>query len=269
MTELEVKIAPEELGHIGPVEVTNAMFTTVTISVILVVFAVIVRRKLKLVPGRLQLIVEIMVNMMLDQMTKAFGSEKKARKVFPLFFTIFIFLIFANYFTIIPFVESLMVEGHVDIFSKPTAHYSLTIALAIIMLGTSHIMAIMISPTKYLGAFIKIGPLMKSRSFKDAGLAMIDIFLGFMEIIGEIAKLISVATRLFGNLLAGTVVIGIITALSFYTQFIAPLPFIALELLVGIVQAFVFVTLGILFMSGLANAVEGHGHSQTETPAKA
>lgn len=264
-----MKIAPEEIGHIGPIEVTNAMFSTITITVLLIAFALIVRHKLKLVPGRLQLIVEIAVNTMMDQMTKAFGSEKKARKVFPLLFTIFIFLIFANYFTVIPFVESIITKDHVDIFSKPTAHYSLTIALAVIMLGASHIMAFIGSPLRYIGAFIKIGPLLKARSFQAAGLAMIDLFLGLMEIIGEFAKLISVATRLFGNLLAGTVIISIITALSFYTQFIAPLPFIALELLVGIVQAFVFTTLGTLFMSGLANAVEGHGHGQSETPAKA
>ncbi len=260
MAKLEVSLAPESLGHIGPVEVTNAMFSTFTVTFLLIILAIIVRKKLNLIPGRLQLIIEMLVNLILDKMTMVFGSEEKARKMFPLIFSIFIFLIFTNYFTLIPFIESIVTEDGVHLFHKPSSHYSLTISLALIMIVTSHVLAILISPIKWAGNFIKIGPLLKSRSPKDIGIAFIELFLGIIETIGEIAKLISLSTRLFGNMLAGGIIIAIISALSFYTQFLAPLPFLALELLTGIVQAFVFTILGILFIGRMSKAVEVNSH---------
>lgn len=268
MANLEVSLAPPTIGHIGPIAVTNTMFSALTISFILIVLALILRRKLNIVPGRLQVIIELLVNFIMSKMTMIFGSEEKARKYFPLLFTIFIFLLFSNYFTLIPFVESVIIGDGIHLFTTPTAHYSLTITLAVIMIVTSHVMALMVSPLRHIGNFIKIGPLIKgikNKSGQEIGMAFIDIFLGFMDIIGEIAKLISVSTRLFGNMFAGGVIIGVISAISFYTQFVAPLPFIILGLLTGFVQAFVFTMLGMIFISSLTGAVEP---AQVQEPIK-
>lgn len=252
MSNIDVKLYPPAIGHIGPIEVTNAMFTSLTVSVLLIIFALIVRRKLSLNPGRLQIFVEMMVNLILSKMTMAFGSEKRARKFFPLIFTIFIFLIFANYFTLIPFIETILINNDgTHLFTTATAHYSQTIALGIFMLGASHIIAFINSPLRHIGTFIKLGPLFKARSIGAFGMAIIEIFLGLLDIVGEIAKLISISTRLFGNLLAGGVIVGIVSGLTIYTNFVAPLPFIVLGLISGFVQAFVFSMLGTLFVSSL------------------
>ena len=218
MANLDVSLAPPVIGKIGPLAITNAMVSTLTVSALLIIFAIIVRRRLNVVPGRLQVLVEMLVGFIMGKMTMIFGNEEKARKYFPLLFTIFIFLIFSNYFTLIPFIESIIIGEDIHLFTTPTSHYSLTITLALVMIGTSHIMAFMVSPLRHIGNFIKLEPFLKgikNRSGQEIGMAFIDIFLGFMDIVGEIAKLISVSTRLFGNMFAGGVIIGVISAISF------------------------------------------------------
>ncbi len=254
----EITLAPGVIGQIGPVSVTNAMVSTFVVSGLLIIFAFIVRRKLSLKPGRLQMFFEILFNLILDKMVIIFGDEKRARKVFPIIFTIFLFIIFANYFTLLPIVESVVTGDGTHVLTTPTAHYSLTIALAILMVGAAHIISISISPLRYIGSFIKLAPVwkaIKNLSPSQFAMSLIDVFLGFMDIIGEVAKLISVSTRLFGNMFAGGVIITIVSSLSVYTQFAAPLPFMVLGLLTGFVQAFVFSMLGIIFIGGLVGNV--------------
>lgn len=250
MAAISVKLYPDAIGHIGPVEITNTMFSAFTVSLLLIVFALVIRKNLSVKPGRLQMLFEMMVDLILSKMTLAFGSEKRARKYFPFIFTVFLYLIFANYFTLIPFIDTIRIDG-VPLFVTPTSHYSQTIALALFILGGSHLISFMISPFRHIGSFIKLGPLFRARSISQFGMAFIDIFLGMLDTVGEFAKLISMSTRLFGNLLAGGVIIGIVSGLSFFTQFVAPLPFIVLGLLGGFVQAFVFSMLGLLFMASL------------------
>lgn len=254
-----IKLAPDVLGQIGPISITSSMVSVFTVSAIMIILALILRRKLSLKPGRAQMILEMMVNLILDSMTRAFDSEKRARKFFPLMFTIFTFLIFSNYFGLIPLLDSIVIGDGVKVFSTPTAHYSLTITLALIMIGAASIFSFILSPLGYIGNFIRVKPLwegLKELSPGKISMSFIDIFLGCMDIIGEIAKIISISTRLFGNMFAGGVIILIVSNLSAYTQFVVPLPFSVLGLITGIVQAFVFATLGILFISGLANSVK-------------
>ncbi len=264
MSEINVSLAPPVIGNIGPVQVTNAMFSAITVSLILIIFSIIVRRKLSMKPGRIQIIVEMLVTLILSKMTMAFGSEERAKKFFPLIFTVFIFILFANYFTLIPFIETIMTEDGVSIFTTATAHYSQTIALGLFVLGISHIIAFFTSPLRHIGAFIKLGPLFKARSLADFGMAIIEIFLGLLDIVGEFAKIISMTTRLFGNLLAGGVIVGIISSLTFATKFGAPIFFIVLGLLSGFVQAFVFSMLGLLFVSSLQLTVKPNEEAEAQ-----
>jgi F-type H+-transporting ATPase subunit a len=88
------------------------------------------------------------------------------------------------------------------------------------------------------------------------GIKVIDIFIGILEFISEIAKIISFTFRLFGNVFAGMVLLFVMT---FLVPFIVPLPFYGLEVFVGFMQAFVFAFLTLIFMS---MAVVGHGHDE-------
>jgi F-type H+-transporting ATPase subunit a len=120
----------------------------------------------------------------------------------------------------------------------------------------AHVLALMKSPLRHIGNFIKIDAFFKIRKLKDIPQAFLDFFLGLLDIIGEVAKLVSISTRLFGNMFAGEVVVGIIAGLMFATQFVIPIPFIALGILAGFVQAFVFALLGTIYLASALQGVE-------------
>ena len=94
------------------------------------------------------------------------------------------------------------------------------------------------------------------KSFADLPNVLLQLFLGVLNIIGELAKVISLSARLFGNIFAGEVMVGVIAGLSFYTMFFVPIPFIFLSIFSGIVQAFVFSYLSLSFMSDIIKSVE-------------
>ncbi len=251
----EVHIAPQTILEIGPFAISNAMIATFTCSLILVAFALLVRRGAGVKPTRLQVGFEMIVEYILNQMTVAFRSETRARKFFPLIMTILLLLIVANQFMLLPFVESVVTADGISLFRSPASHYALPISLTIIVLLLAHVLAFFSHPIRHIGNFIKIDVFFKMKSIKDLPMAMIDFFLGLLDIIGEVAKLISLATRLFGNMFAGGIIVMIISGLMFYTQFFVPIPFLVLGILSGFVQAFVFAMLSILFISSTTNAV--------------
>ncbi len=248
----EISVAPEVLWEIGPFEISDTAFTAMTVSVILIVLAILVRTRMSLIPGRLQLMFEMVIEYFLNQLTLSTGSEKRARKLLPFIASLFLLLVVANQFLLIPFVGSVM-WGEAHLFKGPSAHYSLPIAMALMGLGMSHVIAFATHPLRYSGHFVKLGVFLKVRSFKDFFMAFIEFFIGLMETVGELAKFISLSTRLFGNLFAGEVVVAIISGLFFATQFLVPIPFMMLEILAGLVQAFVFTTLSMIFMSSTLN----------------
>lgn len=252
----EIKVAPDVLFQIGPFPITNTVLTMFTVSIGLVILAFFVRKNAGVKPTRAQVAFELVMDYMLDKMTIAFGSEAKARKFFPLIFTIFLVLLVSNQFMMLPFVESIITQDGIQIFRTPASHYSLPIAYALFILATAHIVALSVSPLKHIGNFIKIGPFFKIKSIKELPMAFVDFCLGLLDIVGEFAKLISVSTRLFGNMFSGSVVVVIISALMFLTQFFVPIPFLVLGILSGVVQAFVFAMLCTIYISTTLNAVQ-------------
>lgn len=245
----EISLAPEVVTTLGQLPISNTYIATAATSLILIVFALLVRRGAGVIPSRLQVVLEAMMEFLLDKMISVFGSREQAMKFFPLMFTIFLFLLVANQFSLIPFLQSVVTEEGVTLFRTPTSDYSLPIALTILILLLSNGLALAVSPLRHIGNFIKLDRIFQIRSLKDIPMACLDFFLGFMDIVGEMAKLASLSTRLFGNIFAGEVIILIITGLMVYTQYLVPIPFLALSILAGFVQAFVFVMLSTLFIS--------------------
>lgn len=251
----EINLAPPIIAEIGPFPITNTFISTLATSLIIILLAYFIRKNAGVRPSRAQVLFESIMDYMLDKMIIAFGSREKALKFFPLIFTIFLLLLFANQFTLIPFVESIFIN-ETPLFRNPASHYSLPIVMAVVVLLLAHILAISISPLRHIGNFIKLDVLFKVRSLKELPMALLEVFLGLLDIIGEIAKLISLSTRLFGNLFAGSVIVAIIAGLTTATQFLIPIPFIALGILSGVVQAFVFAMLSTLFISSSINSVK-------------
>lgn len=252
----EINLPAEVVFEIAGYGVSNAMVATWVTTLILIVIALLIRRKAGIIPSRAQVLMETMMEYILDAMTAAFGEREKAEKFFPLIFTLFIFLIIANQFTLIPFVQSIVTEEGVTLLRAPTSHYSLPIALTILVLVLANGLALAISPIRHIGNFLKFGAFFKIKSLKELPMACLDFFLGLMDIIGEVAKLASLSTRLFGNIFAGEVIIAIIAGLMFYTQFLVPIPFLALSVLAGFVQAFVFAILSTMYISSALAGVQ-------------
>ncbi len=251
-----ISVAPEAVTTIGDYTLSNAMLSSFVVFAILAVFMIVLKSRLKLVPSRTQVAMEGLLTFFYSGLVDAYGSERRAQKHLPLILGLFLFIVLANQFTIIPFVQSIILEDGTFFFRNPTAHFSLPIALAIIVFLVSHIIAFTTAPMKHIGNFIRIGMFFKVRSFKDLGNAFLENFLAILDIIGEFAKVVSLAARLFGNVFAGTVMVAVITGLSTYTQFVVPLPFWILSIFSGFIQALVFAILAMSFISGMAKSVE-------------
>jgi F-type H+-transporting ATPase subunit a len=156
--------------------------------------------------------------------------------------TIFIFVILGNWLGILPGVGSIGIneveEGHkvfIPILRSMNADVNMTLALAIISVIATQVFGIAaLGVFKYAGKFL-VNP------FRDP----IGAFVGILELISEIAKLVSFSFRLFGNIFAGEI---LLTVIAFLVPWFAPMPFLVLELFVGFVQALVFALLTLVFM---------------------
>jgi len=252
----EITVAPQAVLNLGGVEVSNAMISSYTALLVLLIFLVVVKRGIRLAPGRLQVAMEGLVLFFHDNLVGAYGSEERARKHLPLIVGLFLFILICNQFTVILFVQSVVTEGGAAFFRAPTSHFALPLAMSLIVAFTSHIIAFITAPLNHIGNYIKIGKFLNVRSFKDFAEALLENFLSILDIIGEFAKVISLAARLFGNVFAGEVMVAVITGLSAYTQFVVPMPFYVLSVFSGLIQALVFSILAMAFISGVAKSVD-------------
>jgi F-type H+-transporting ATPase subunit a len=252
-----ISLTSDVFFNIGPFAITNSLITTFATSILLIFVAFLVRRKAGVVPSKPQIIFESITDFMWDKALTAFnGNEKRAKKFFPLILTIFLFLLFANQFMLIPFAESIVTADGINLFRSPASDYSLPIVLTVFILLLANGLALAMHPIRHIGNFIKIGPFFKIKKLKEIPMAFLDLFLGLLDIVGEMAKLASLSTRLFGNMFAGSIIVLIISSLSFYTQFFVPIPFVVLGILSGVVQAFVFAMLAMLFINQSLSGVD-------------
>ncbi len=249
---LDISVPAHAVFSLGPIPVTNAVIAAFVSSAFLIVFAIIIRLTMRVIPTRAQALVEFVFEYIDEQVTQAFGSKERGREFFPLIMTLLLFIAIANQLSVFPLLFQILVEGK-PLLRLSTSDLSQTLTLGLVVVGLSHVLALALSPLRHIGNYIRIAPLLKVRSFGDLGNAFIELFLGLMDIIGEFAKIVSMSCRLFGNLFAGDVMVAVIVSLSAYTQFIVPIPFLLLGLFSGFVQAFVFTLLSIQFLAGPVN----------------
>ena len=177
------------------------------------------------------------------------------RKFFPLVTTILLFIVVANWMGILPGVGSITIEGMHDghltsppIFRSMNADVNMTLAVALISVIATQVFGVMaLGVMPYAGKFF-VPP------WKDP----IGSFVGILELIAECAKIISFTFRLFGNIFAGEVLLVVI---SFLLPYIAPIPFLGLEIFVGFIQGLVFSLLTLVF---LKMATTAHTHEHVE-----
>ncbi|MCD4694151.1 F0F1 ATP synthase subunit A [bacterium] len=262
---LDISLAPKALFYIAGFPVSNTFFWMVILSILLMIVFIWVARSMKSVPGPLQNILETLIEGSFNFANSITGSEKKTRKMFPFIFTLFIFIVVSNLVVYFPGQSALTIEnagGTIPLFRAIMSDYSLIFVMTISGVIVTQIIAISVhGPFGYIGKFINIKEfknfikLLFKGKFKPSLLAQgfLDLFLGIMDLVGEVSKIISLSFRLFGNIFAGEVIALVVLNLF---PFILPLPFKFLGLLTAVVQAFVFSVLTLIYMT-LASEMEG------------
>lgn len=244
---MHISLIPETLIRIGNFGITNTLLTSWLILISICFFAIAVSVKIRTIPGKIQNVIEASTELFIDFMTTISGSREKAIRFFPIVGSIFILILISNWFGILPGVGSVgfyeIHDGHktfVPYFRSVNSDLNMTLALAFIVVTLSHFIGIIsIGVSKHLGKYI---------TFKSPTA----FFVGGLEFIGEFSKIVSFSFRLFGNIFAGEVLLVIMT---FLVPYIAPIPFLGLEVFVGLVQALIFSVLAMMFLS---SATESH-----------
>ena len=268
----EIKLAPDVIFNIGPLPVTNTLLCTWITIIVLVVLTFFATRRQDLIPRGMQNFAEWAVESLLGLVESVAGKEK-GRKFFPLVATFFIFILFANLLDIFPGVDTI---GWVDLTAIRQAHlapptsiflfgdYSnkivpwlrpattdlnLTIGMALVSVIVTQFFGLsMLGTKRYLGRFFKFT-------------SPINFYVGLLELVSEIARIISLSFRLFGNIFAGTIVLAIFALLL---PVVGGVVFIPFELFVAFLQAFIFALLTLVFLQIATSEEEHQASSERE-----
>ena len=263
----DIKIAPDTLFYIGPFPISNTLLATWFSIAIVMAFGFLAKRNLSLVPRGISNFFEWIFEQILNLCEEVAGPSR-GRKFFPIVCTIFLFVLTSNYLELVPFVESIGtinrpgVQPVLGIFLVSRADsnaimpwvrpaptdLNLTIGLAIISVVVTQIYGFRI-----LGPKLQLG---RYFTLKDGPIGLV---VGVLEAILEVARVISFSFRLFGNIFAGDV---LLLVMAFLIPALGPVPFLLLETLVGLVQAFVFAMLTLVFLTLGTTGHEGGEHHE-------
>ena len=274
-----IKIAPDVIFPIGGFQVTNTLLATwITIVILLAVFFFGTRRR-ALIPSGLQNFLEWAVELLLGLVEGVSGKEK-GRRFFPLVATFFIFIVTCNLLDVFPGVDTIgaidptavardggsqaiggfLLVGKISNalipWLKPaTADLNLTLAMALVsVIVTQGFGFFYLGPGEHVSKYLNFKAL-----FTNFPMGIIDFFVGLLEIVSELGRIISFAFRLFGNIFAGSTVLAVF---AFLLPGVAALIFIPFELFVAFIQAFVFALLTLVFME---LATTSHSHNDNES----
>ncbi len=231
---MAAELVAETLIKIGPFPLTNTILHTLIVDGIVIAGIVVLNKQIQLVPGAFQNAFEMVVDGLYDLTLSI--NPKNASKIFPWFCSFFIFILVANWTALFPGFGTIFFktpEGMVPLLRSAASDLNFTLGLALISAVATHVLAIRaVGIGEYLSRYFSLNPIF--------------LFVGILELVGEITKIISLSFRLFGNIFAGEVVLSTISNIF---AFILPLPFLSLELIVGLVQALVFAILTMAFMA--------------------
>jgi F-type H+-transporting ATPase subunit a len=289
--DIHISLSAEELFKVGPIPVTNSMLTMfLVMAVVLIVFTWIARRA-QPVPGRSQGLIEMIVGFIVD-LVEGTGGKKLGRRILPLIAGIFIFILFANFSGLLPGMGTIgfyeehetdtehatdettsTTEEHSDeaaaadeavngedeehekvlvpFFRAPTADLNMTLALSILAF-----VSIQIAGISAHGVVGRVKHMANPP------------FLFPIEVISELSRILSLAARLFGNVFAGEVLLGVMYAMAAAIKiaiipFLFPVVFLGLEVLFGTIQALVFALLTLIYIM-LAAAHDDHDEADHE-----
>ncbi|QGU00725.1 ATP synthase F0 sector subunit a [Candidatus Syntrophocurvum alkaliphilum] len=216
--------------HLGPIPVDHIVVTQWACVLFIALIAYFSTRNMTVVPKGLQNFFEGLIVWTYDFFTAMMDKEHVARKWAPLLSTFFIFILVCNLSGIIPGA------GHIEGFQPPTSNWNVTMTLALITFFAVIVAGVSEHKAAYLGHFISPHPIMLP-----------------LNIVEEVVRPVSLTIRLFGNIFGKEVVLGF---LLFLAPFIVPATFLALAILLSVIQAIVFTILSASYIAGAAG--EGH-----------
>ena len=246
--------APEVILHIGSFPLTNTLLNTLVVDAALVGSAYYLKNNIAKIPGMFQNMIEMVVEGFYNLIESIAG--KNVSQIFPWVMTFFLFILLANWSGLIPGFTSIGIFEHgengekhfIPLLRNATSDINTTFGLALVSLVATHALSIRAIGVKdYLMRYFSLNPIL--------------LFVGILEIVSEITKIVSLSFRLFGNIYAGEVVMHTISSLF---AFLFPLPFMSLEIIVGLVQALVFALLTMVFMSVLMTPHHAEEHTASK-----
>lgn len=252
----ESTLYAEPIAHVGSFTITNALFTSWVVVFVLIIIAIVVRTKIKSIPKGIQNLFEIVIEGaegLCDQVT---NSRALTNKAFPVVFSVFMFVLLNNWMGILPLGGFGLIEQgehgkvFIPLIRSGTADLNGTLPLALLsVIGSNLFGIISIGLWKTINKYVNLNVLgsIFTKIKKEPTVlltAPIQFAVGLIELVSEFAKIASLSFRLFGNVFAGEVLLASMGAILAYAL---PTPFMLLEVLVGVIQAFIFAILTLVY----------------------
>ena len=273
--------AAEQIFHLGALSVTNTMVNGWIAVVFFVVIALLLRTKNALVPKGLQNVAEALVEFILGEIQKVTGDAKRARQFLPIIATLFLFILFSNWIGLFPGTGSIgFWEIHdgarelIPLLRPAASDLNFTLAIAVFAIIASHVIGMStVGFTNHFSKFFNIRGIWRSFTKGPTAIAVafIEFGVGLIEVVSEFAKVVSLSLRLFGNVFAGEVLMTVMIGLF---AFFLPIPFMFLEILVGVIQATVFSMLTLAYLTVATTSHDDHeeehasdAHAHAAAPA--
>ncbi len=236
-TGLHISLAAERIGNFFGFPITNTLVMGWAVIVCVVALVFFYRKGLALVPGRLQVIFETLIEFVYDYVAETLESKELGRRYFPLIMSIFFFVLIGNLLEFIPGVGSVgffeKSGEFIPLFRSVNTDLNMTIALSLIAVFTVQFSGVaVLGVLKYGSKFITLKSPMK-------------FFIGLMDLISEVARLIAFSFRLFGNIIAGEIMIAIA---GYFLPYVLPVPLELFEVFVAFIQAGIFAILTLFFI---------------------
>jgi len=236
----------EPIAQFGDVTYTNAHFTMLLVIVLLASLGFAATRSLKMQPGGLQNFVEMLVQGLADFVVSVGGPS--SIKYLPLFGTLFLFLVVSNWLSVVPLV------GQVTWLHSPTADYHINFGLALVSFIAYQTEGFKHLRFGYFKRWINLS------GFKDGPfIGGIFIMVGLIEFFSEVFRMLTLTLRLWGNVLGGEIMLAVMSALLFIPGL--ALPFVGLEVFIGLVQGLVFALLVLMYF---LFAIESHDETHEQ-----
>jgi len=260
-----IPLKPVEIGHLGPLPITNSMLVTWIVALALIIFAQVATRNIKAVPEGAQNFWEWMVGGLYKFLENIIGHDL-VKKTFWFFATIFIFILFCNWCGLIPGVGTVGwgardAAGHFHLshpfFRGANADLNMTFAMALIFFACWIIWALQ---SNGVGGFLAHIFAPKGQMTGALKVLMVIVFflVGILEVVSILFRPVSLSFRLFGNVYAGESMLEAMSQIVPSLAWLIPVPFYFLEIIVGLVQALVFMLLTAVFTLLICQHDENH-----------